>query len=176
MDIHQIVIKKYFEEGEDCKRYIIDDGISTKRFSIKKNNRIWEDLSIMIQEHYEKHKFLKKSLSLMKNIDDYQFLICKELPDIPDTEKYKLELQKYRIILILLFKEFIEILKSQRADKVENWNNYTKNVIQIVSEIWIKKNKYTSKPKGKDNLTYEMVNENRIEAELKRVYEIEDED
>ncbi len=72
--------------------------------------------------------------SIAKNLDEYQYIICSEIQYLPDTNLFKKELQKYRIIIMASFAKLIPILSSQGSDTdLEEWNQFAQVLLTQVS-------------------------------------------
>ena len=66
----------------------------------------------------------------------YQYIICSEIRSLPDSNLFKKELQKYRIIVISSFAKLIPILSSLGSDTdLKEWNQFAQVLLTQVSEM-----------------------------------------
>jgi hypothetical protein len=72
-------------------------------------------------------------------LDEYQYIVCREIRSIPDINPYKKDLQKYRVLIISSFAKLIPILASLRSDKnLQEWNRFAQILLTQVSETLVK--------------------------------------
>jgi hypothetical protein len=75
-------------------------------------------------------------MSTAKNLDDYQYKICLEIPSIPDSDPLKLQLQKFRIAIIASFAILVMGIKSSDAeDELQKWNSFATILLKKTSEF-----------------------------------------
>jgi hypothetical protein len=79
---------------------------------------------------------LGDAMSTAKNLDDYQYKICLEIPSIPDSDPVKLQLQKFRIAIIASFATLVMRIKSSNAeDELGKWNSFATILLRKTSEF-----------------------------------------
>jgi len=76
-----------------------------------------------------------ESLSILKNFDYYQYLICRMLPDIADINPFKKIFQKFRFMIICSFTKFISLLDLKDYETIKQWNIFSKKTLELVAEI-----------------------------------------
>jgi hypothetical protein len=112
----------------------------------------------------------------VKNLDEYQYIVCSEIRSIPDTSPYKKELQKYRITIIASFAKLIPILRSRFDEDLKKWNYFAQILLTQISEMLVKarlnRNKYD---KSNSNLMKSMfdyfdVPEKEVDSILQSIY------
>ena len=76
-----------------------------------------------------------ESMSILKNFDYYQYLICKMLPEIADTNPFKKVFQKIRFVIICSFAKFISLLDTKDYVTITKWNILSKKNLELVAEM-----------------------------------------
>jgi len=71
-----------------------------------------------------------QTASVAKNLDEYQFLICSLVPSLPDSNRSKLQLQKYRIGIVAAFAMLAALLKEVRPEALAQWNRHAKSLLE----------------------------------------------
>jgi len=74
-------------------------------------------------------------MSIIKNFDYYQYLICKMLPEIADTNPFKKVFQKIRFVIICSFAKFISLLDIKDYETITKWNLLSKKNLESLAEI-----------------------------------------
>jgi hypothetical protein len=128
----------YLYDPKKCKKFIIKDGINTDFFLIEKNNGIINEIKFHVISKKKVLLSIGKSISLIKNLDHYQNLICITLPDIPDTNPYKREFQKLRILIIGAFSKLAQIIHLPEVNEIDKWNSMSASLLDTVSNtvVW----------------------------------------
>jgi hypothetical protein len=73
-------------------------------------------------------------LSILKNFDHYQYVICTLIPNIADADPFKKVLQKIRFMIISSFTKFFQLLHNNNFDQIENWNFLSKKFLEVLAE------------------------------------------
>jgi len=99
-----------------CKKFLASDGISS-------NNLLLKDLGGKVLLNCKNVNALKGkvdgigiSFAITKNLDEYQFLLCKFIPTLPDYDVFKLKFQKVRLLVILFINKMVAILLQSKID------------------------------------------------------------
>ena len=156
VNVYQIIINKYIINDIKCHKLLSKDGITTQDLVIDKVEGLFEGIWINT-----KSQALLPSIGstsgIMKNLDEYQYIVCSEIRFISDTNSYKKELQKYRITIIASFAKVIPKLHSRSDEDLKKWNYFAQILLTQVSETVVKSrlnaNKYD---KSNSNLTRSM--------------------
>jgi hypothetical protein len=90
---HQI-INKYIINNAKCHKLLSSDGITSRDLVIEKVTGILEGIRLNIKSQVTVLPNITKAAGIAKNLDEYQYIVCSEVGDIPDTNSYKRELQK----------------------------------------------------------------------------------
>lgn len=114
---------------------MIKDGITSSYFEIETNP------GFFIKNRYDiiflKNTFqnIGESMSILKNFDYYQYLICKMLPEIADINPFKKVFQKIRFVIICSFAKFISLLDTKDYVTITKWNILSKKNLELVAEM-----------------------------------------
>jgi hypothetical protein len=147
-----IIVQRLFHYNLKCGRLISSDGITTRNFSIDSLDGIFEGITIDAELSRRNVLSLGNMMSTAKNLDDYQFKICLEIPSIPDSDPIKLQLQKFRIAIIASFAILISRLVSPNAeDELQKWNSFATILLRKTSEFVTNLNTNKSTTENYDN-------------------------
>jgi hypothetical protein len=131
-----IIVQRLFRYSTKCRRIIYSDGITTRNFSIDNLDGVFEGITIDAEPSRRNLLSLGKTMSTAKNLDDYQYKICLEIPSIPDSDPIKLQLQKFRIAIIASFAILVMMIKSSNAeDELRKWNSFATILLRKTSEF-----------------------------------------
>lgn len=134
-DLTSLIIKEYLYQYDlkDCRKFIINDGITTDYFLVEEVNGIINQLKFQVSRKKKEILAIGKSISILKNLDYYQYFICVNLPQIADNNPYKLEFQKLRILIIGAFSKLSKIITLSQDNLVEKWNKTSEILLGVVS-------------------------------------------
>lgn len=121
--------------SSQCNKFLVKDGISSPFFEIKKHPGFFSETRLDVLSLRNKCPDIRTSLSILKNLDHYQYLICTLIPNIADTNPYKKLLQKIRFIIIFSFAKFLELLNDKKFDEIDHWNFLSKKLLEKVAEM-----------------------------------------
>ena len=175
--LYRIIINKYIINYANCHKILSSDGITTQELIIDKVDGLFEDISLNVKLERGRLPSIGNTASLAKNLDEYQYIICSEIPSIADSNPYKKELQKYRIIIIASFARLIRILTSRSNKELEEWNCIAQILLKRISEILLnaRVNKNTRKDEKLNNqirtvFDFFGVPEEKVDNILKDIY------
>ncbi|MFL6328808.1 MAG: hypothetical protein ACJ71I_15180, partial [Nitrososphaeraceae archaeon] len=114
------------------------DGITSRDLAIEKIGGLLEGITLDTKAEASMLPSIVKASGIAKNLDEYQYIVCFEVRDIPDSNSYKKELQKYRIAIIASFAKLISILLSRSDKDLQRWNNFAQILLTQISEILVK--------------------------------------
>jgi hypothetical protein len=120
-----------------CNKILARDGIATSELSIKGVHNIFDSISVDVRRIRKDIPAIGETASAAKNLDEYQFLICSFIPWLPDSNPFKLQLQKYRIVIVASFVKLATILKEIRPDTLTQWNKYAKLLLEETSNVYV---------------------------------------
>jgi len=173
---------------------LAEDGITTKELVISQLDGLSREMSVNINLLRRKYLSITRTASIAKNLDEYQFLVCREISSIPDFDPMKIQLQKYRVGVIAAFAKLVAILEDadNLSAELEKWNSFANSLLVETSETLLKARNKMKKKEGHNNdsnssdqfqagysqqnlrikeaLDFFGVPENDIDEELIRVY------
>ncbi len=107
--MHSFISKSVISSAS-CKKFLASDGISS-------NNLLLKDQSGKVLLNCKNVNALKGkidgigvSFAITKNLDEYQFLICKYIPALPDHDVFKLKFQKVRLLITMFINKMVDVL------------------------------------------------------------------
>jgi hypothetical protein len=136
--LYQMIINKYIINDAKCHKLLSSDGVTTRYLVIEKVSGLLEGIRLDTKSESSMLSNIVKASGIAKNLDEYQYIVCSEVRDIPDTSLYKKELQKYRIAIIASFAKLISILFSRSDKDLQKWNNFAQILLTQISEILVK--------------------------------------
>jgi hypothetical protein len=176
----QTIIHKHIFTGLKCCKLISKDGITTQELIIDRLQGLFEGIAINLKSQRIKFASVGRAASIAKNLDEYQFIICSEISDMPDSNPMKLQLQKYRIGIFGAFAKLVPLLISLNSnEELQSWNSFANILLMEVSESLVKAR---SNPKEwersynirlKEALDFFEIPEKEVEEELIRIYQNE---
>ncbi len=126
---------QYLHSSTFCKKFLIKDGIISSYFEVETHQGFFTKTRYEVTSLKNSFQQIGESLSILKNFDSYQYLICTILPDIPDINPFKKVLQKIRFIIISSFTKFINLLHIKDFEAIQKWNLFSKKILEVVAEI-----------------------------------------
>ena len=190
----QRIIYKNITSGIKCTKVLAEDGITSKELVISQLDGLSREMSVNINLLRGKYPNITRTASIAKNLDEYQFLVCREISSIPDFDPLKIQLQKYRVGVIAAFAKLVAILEDadNLSAELEKWNSFANSLLVETSETLLKARNKMKKKEGHNNdsnssdqfqagysqqnlkikeaLNFFGVPENDIDEELIRVY------
>lgn len=156
---------------------MIKDGITSSYFEIETNPGFFTKTRYDIIFLKNTFHNIGESLSILKNFDYYQYLICKMLPEIADTNPFKKVFQKIRFVIICSFAKFISLLETKDYVTITKWNILSKKNLELVAEMvnsyrqGIEFNNISNGFKFEDEICiFFNLNIDKIDEELNRYY------
>ncbi|HKO40771.1 MAG TPA: hypothetical protein VJU85_05870 [Nitrososphaeraceae archaeon] len=125
----------YLQSSHSCKKFLIKDGITSPYFEIEANPGFFNKTTYDIISLKNTFQNIGECMSIIKNFDYYQYLICKMLPEIADTNPFKKVFQKIRFVIICSFAKFISLLDIKDYETITKWNLLSKKNLESLAEI-----------------------------------------
>ena len=163
-----------------CEKLLARDGILTPDLSIKRLYGIFDEISIVVKTAKTTLPCIGETASIAKNLDEYQYRICQQVPSMPDSDPLKIELQKYRIVTITAFAKLVPLLIEGNLEKLKKWNIHAKKLLVDVSAVNIKsKSRVNSDSMQNGEMTMESfavfgIAEYQLESALRMMYGIDE--
>jgi hypothetical protein len=111
------------------------NGITSRHLVIEKASGLFEGIRVDIKSEASTLPNIVKASGIAKNLDEYQYIVCSEVRDIPDTNPYKKELQKYRIAIIASIAKLVSILLSRCDKDLQSWSYFAQILLTQISDI-----------------------------------------
>lgn len=135
---HSLIINKLIINDRKCQRLLLKDGITTRHLVIDRLVGIFDGITVDVVSHGSRLNSIGRTVSIAKNLDEYQFIICSEITNIPDNNIYKIELQKYRVLIIASFARLVHLLSSLNDEALREWNHFAQILLTKISETRLK--------------------------------------
>jgi hypothetical protein len=176
----QAIVNKHIATVQKCRKLLSKDGITTQELVIDRLDGLFEGISANIKLQRTVLANIGQTATIAKNLDQYQFIICSEIPSMQDNNPFKLQLQKYRIAIIASFVKLVPLLRTLNSDKdLQKWNSFAYILLTEASETVVKartnqkevtKSYNNNNIRLKEALNFFDVPENEIDHELESMY------
>ena len=175
----QAIINKHISTVQRCRKLLSKDGITTQELVIDRLDGLFEDVSVNIKLQRTILANIGHTATIAKNLDQYQFIICSEIPSMHDSNPLKLQLQKYRIAIIASFVKLIPLLRTLNSDKdLQRWNSFANILLTEVSETLVKARSHQKEVRKSNNnnirlketLDFFGLTEKEIDHQLEAMY------
>jgi len=108
------------------------------------------------------------ALTLVKNFDEYQYIICNYVPQLSDNNIYKIKFQKARILVFLFYFALSKIMsESIEISVLDKWVKEANSFLIEISKIVLD---YRESLKKSDNENLKINDVSEREYKLKRDY------
>lgn len=129
----------YITNDRKCHKLLSNDGITSPVLTIDKVEGLFEGITVNVKFQKTRFTSIGNTSSLAKNLDEYQYIVCREIRSIPDINPFKKDLQKYRVLIISAFAKLISMLTSLSSDKkLQEWNRFAQILLTQISETLVK--------------------------------------
>jgi hypothetical protein len=161
-------ISKSVISSTPCKKFLTFDGISS-------NNLLLKDQKGKVLLNCKNVNTLKGkidgvgiSFAITKNLDEYQFLLCKYIPTLPDHDVFKLKFQKVRLLITMFINKMVDVLLQPKINSKDlaDLNKHGNAILLEVSELT---HEYRERDKD-DNVKYILNKKNMDILNLKMDY------
>lgn len=154
-----------------CRRFIVNDGITTPVFAIDTFQGVFEGLSIDGRAAKKSLPVFGDVFSISKNLDEYQYKICTFVASLADSP-IKISLQKYRIAIAAAFATLVYQIRQNQKD-LEKWTGHARALMVEVSDAYIAATTGSSslqEPRIVEVLAYFGVRESDVDRVLASAY------
>ena len=164
-------ISKSVISSTPCKKFLTSDGISS-------NNLLLKDQTGKVLLNCKNVNALKGkidgvgiSFAITKNLDEYQFLISKYIPALPDHNVFKLKFQKVRLLITMFINKMVDVLLQPKinSEVLADLNKHGNAILLEVSELT---HEYRERDKD-DSVKYILNKKNMNMINLKMDYFIQ---
>ena len=165
-------ISKSVISSTSCKKFLTSDGISS-------NNLLLRDQAGKVLLNCKNVNALKGkvdgigiSFAITKNLDEYQFLICKYIPALADNDVFKLKFQKVRLLITMFINRMVEVLLQAKINSkvLADLNKHGNAILIEVSELT---HEYRERDNDDDRIKYVLNKKNMDLINLKMDYFIQ---
>ncbi|HEY7571094.1 MAG TPA: hypothetical protein VH796_06980 [Nitrososphaeraceae archaeon] len=132
MNFTRRIIDRYVLNDVKCCKFLTEDGITTSRLAIESVEGIFEGFRIDTSRETIPPIF-RRACGILKNLDDYQYIVCSEIRSIPDSNRYKKILQKYRVTIVAAFVKFILTIHSRVIVALHDWTHFAQQLLTGIS-------------------------------------------
>jgi hypothetical protein len=115
-----------------CTKFLERDGIAVPEFTINTFAGVFERLSIDARAAKKNSSMFGKIFSIAKNLDEYQYKICKQVPSMTDSP-VKVMLQKHRIAIAAAFAKLVYAIREDQ-DALAAWAEHAYLLLVEVSD------------------------------------------
>lgn len=134
----QLLVSKIIMSSKPCKKVLEYDGIVSNRLVIREQSGKLMLNCKNVPALKEKISGLGVSITIIKNLDEYQFLICKYIPNLSDQNIFKFKFQKIRLLIFLFIDKFtINLLENSDllSNKLNDLNKAGNGILKETSEL-----------------------------------------
>ena len=79
---------------------------------------------------------LGTSINIVKNLDEYLYIVCNYVPNINDSNFFKIKFQKIRVLIHLLFNRLSKILsETTNPDDLNEWIGESNSLLVETSDL-----------------------------------------
>lgn len=133
------IINRYIINDIKCHKLLSKDGITSQDLIIDRIDGLFEGVAVNVRFLRNSMASIGSTTSIAKNLDEYQHIVCSEIRSIPDSNPYKKDLQKYRVLIIASFAKLATILASLRYDKhLQEWNHFAQVLLTQISDTLVR--------------------------------------
>lgn len=176
--------------SKNCSKLLEYDGISSRVFLLKgfDNKKLIHIKDVKILRNTIPSAGL--ALTLIKNFDEYQFIICNYVPRLNDDNIFKIKFQKIRILVFLFFYRLSQMLMEKKiSETLDIWIKEANSLLVEVSQLILEFREYLqnsavnnsnsdlnliNKVKlKKDYFSFFNLDENTIDKEIFSIYGID---
>lgn len=133
-----LLISEIALSSNPCKRLLEFDGITSNRLVMRDQTGKLLLSCKNVRALKEKIKDIGTSITIIKNLDEYQYLICKYVPHLSDQNVFKFKFQKIRLLIFLFINKFANLLletESKTSILLDELNKSGKGILLETSEL-----------------------------------------
>ena len=162
------VVSNVLLYSQGCSKFLEYDGISSRTFSLKGFGNVKLIYFKDVKTLKNKVPMAGLALTLVKNFDEYQYIICNYVPQLSDNNIYKIKFQKVRILVFLFYFALSKIMsESIEISVLDKWVKEANSFLIEISKIVLD---YRESLKKSDNKNLKINDVSDKEYKLKRDY------
>ncbi|HYO06851.1 MAG TPA: hypothetical protein VER14_07690 [Phototrophicaceae bacterium] len=151
------IISNVVLSSKPCSRLLESDGISSKIFTLRGfDNRKLIGLKD-VRSLKNSVPRLGIAINIVKNLDEYLFIVCNYVPNINDSNFFKIKFQKIRVLIHLLFNRLSKILSAAMdEDGLNEWIDESNSLLVETSDLVLEyRDSLKSEKSGESNENFE---------------------
>jgi hypothetical protein len=121
--------------SKSCSKLLENDGISSRIFLLRgfDNKKIINFKDVKTLRNNIPSSGL--AITIVKNFDEYQYIICNYIPKLNDNNFFKIKFQKIRILIFLFFYSFSKIIVDKGPYTIDEWIKEANSLLMETSQI-----------------------------------------
>jgi hypothetical protein len=130
------VISNVVLSSAPCSKLLESDGISSRIFTLKNlnNKKLISFKDVRLLRNNVPSSGI--AINITKNLDEYLYIICKYVPNINDSNSFKIKFQKIRILVYLFFDRLSKIFSDAvDRDDLNGWIKESNLLLMESSEL-----------------------------------------
>ena len=154
-----------------CRKVLSGDGVTSPDLTVRALPGIFAGVSVDIRSARSTFPQIGEVASAAKNLDEYQSMICSLVPSLADSNPSKLEIQKYRVVIIAAFSKLVHDLNHDQKE-LAGWSMHASWLVEEASEAYLqaKSGIQTHPVKRKQVFDYFGVPSESVDSALKAFY------
>ena len=130
------IISNVVLSSKPCSKLLENDGISSKAFTL----RSFDSRKLIGLKDVRTLKNsvprLGTAINIVKNLDEYLYIVCNYVPNINDSNFFKIKFQKIRVLIHLLFNRLSKILsETTNPDDLNEWIGESNSLLVETSDL-----------------------------------------
>jgi len=130
------VISNIVSSSKPCSKFLENDGISSRFFLLRNfdNKKLISFKDVKTLRNNVPSSGL--AITIVKNLDEYHYIICNYIPTLNDNNFFKIKFQKIRILIFLFFNALSTILLDvTNQDTLNKWLEESNSLLMETSEL-----------------------------------------
>lgn len=130
------IISNVVLSSKPCSRLLESDGISSKIFTLRgfDNRKLIGLKDVRLLKNSVPR--LGIAINIVKNLDEYLYIVCNYVPNINDNNFFKIKFQKIRVLIHLLFNRLSKILsEAMDEDGLNEWIDESNSLLVETSDL-----------------------------------------
>ena len=130
------IISNVVLSSKPCSKLLESDGISSKAFTL----RSFDGRKLISLKDVKTLKNsvprLGTAINIVKNLDEYLYIVCNYVPNINDSNFFKIRFQKIRVLIHLLFSRLSKILsEATNPNDLNEWIGESNSLLVETSDL-----------------------------------------
>lgn len=155
------IISNVVLSSKSCSKFLENDGISSRIFLLRgfDNKKIINFKDVKTLRNNIPSSGL--AITIVKNFDEYQYIICNYIPKLNDNNFFKIKFQKIRILIFLFFYSFSKILVDITSPSaLDGWIREANSLLVETSQIILDYRESIKNGDANSLNSYQILNQN----------------